>query len=157
MPKIRENFTNRVIIAWQRREWLIKSSFLSKRKQFDFVNWFMRVNKFLDNFFKHLSDVICSPDKTDTCSISNPKVNRILNNIAIRAISSFLFRIFTINFCTFVYTHTASCFYFFWNNMKSEILLIWTTLLQFFRNEEIQPKEWISLFRKHENLRLLLS
>lgn len=48
---------------------------------------------------------VCSPDKTETCSISNPKVNRILNKIAIRAISSFLSLIFTIIFlCTFVYT-----------------------------------------------------
>lgn len=77
---------------------------------------------------------VCSPDKTDTWSISNPKVNRILNKIAIRAISSFLFfENFTMNFRTFVYTHTV--FFplrFFGNNMKSEFLLIWTTLLRFF-------------------------
>lgn len=38
------------------------------------------------NFFVH----ICSPDNIDPLNISNPKANRILNCIAISAISSFL-------------------------------------------------------------------
>jgi hypothetical protein len=33
---------------------------------------------------------VCSPDKIDPFNKSNPKVNRILNRIAISAISSFL-------------------------------------------------------------------
>lgn len=61
----------------------------------------------------HFGICLCSPDKTDSCSISNPKVNRILNKIAIRTISSFLN--FHNKFCTFVYTHTLLLFGAIWS------------------------------------------
>lgn len=110
------------------------------------------------NFFIFGLVDVCSPDKTDTCSISNPKVNRILNNIAIRAISSFLFGeifhnqfshicLYT-HFAFFFFIHFFPLFFFGANNMKSEFLLIWTTLLRIFfamrkykRMNEFHPRK----------------
>lgn len=95
---------------------------------------------------------VCSPDKTETCSISNPKVNRILNKIAIRAISSFLSLIFHNNFpFAHLFIHTLAFFFLVHsfssgNNMKSEFLLIWTTLLQFFSALRKYKREWMNLF-----------
>lgn len=74
---------------------------------------------------------IYSPDKIDALNVSNPKVNRILNCIAISAISSFLkfplsfhFKyIFVcticIFFCALLLTH-----FFVTNNVKSEFIFI---------------------------------
>lgn len=61
----------------------------------------------IPKYFMYFRLIVCSPDKTDTCRISNPKVNRILNNIAIRTISSFLHlknrRNYFLHIC--LYTH----------------------------------------------------
>lgn len=117
-------------------------------------------------FFFHFFRIVCSPDKTDTCSISNPKVNRILNKIAIRAISSFLFRIFTIKFpCTFVYAHTLRFFFclsfsraiwslnFYWFGQ----LLLRSSPLFFFAMRKYKRTNGVSFVQNPKNLRLPLS
>lgn len=119
---------------------------------------------------KCFREFIYSPDKTDTWNASNPKVNRILNKIAMGALSSFLS---LINFHndgpgSFVFPHTACL------STVPLLLATNTKSLNFYWFRQLYYKifffamrkytstiEWTSFFHQQnknsENLRLRLS
>lgn len=73
---------------------------------------------------------VCSPDKIDPFNKNNPRANRILNRIAISAISSFLKFPFNFHFVQLkICLYTEFCFFlFFFRTIWSLnlFLLIWT-------------------------------